>query len=147
MFAQNGEGSSVVNRVQDGFWQGTRRALRDSGRSSATICVDRVDERVMGALVALFERTVSLYAELINVNAYHQPGVEAGKKAASDVLALQAKLMAAITGEPKNVAALAEEVGADAADCWPILLHLSVNRQDLHCARRDDPARAVFRKG
>ena len=33
----------------DGFWQGTRRALHDSGRSSATICVDRIDERVLGA--------------------------------------------------------------------------------------------------
>jgi len=130
----------------DGFWQGTRRALRDSGRSSATICVDRVDERVMGALVALFERAVAVYAELINVNAYHQPGVEAGKKAASEVLRLQAKLIAAITDVPKDVAALAAEVGADPADCWPTLLHLAVNRNDLHCARRDDPTRALFRK-
>ena len=131
----------------DGFWQGTRTALRDSGRSSATICVDRIDERVLGALVALFERTVAVYAELIDTNAFHQPGVEAGKKAAADVLALQAKLLAAVSDAPKDVAALAAEVGADPADCWPILLHLAVNRKDVHCAQRESPAEAVFRRG
>lgn len=130
----------------DGFWQGTRRALHDSGRSSATICVDRIDERVLGALIGLFERTVAIYAELIDTNAYHQPGVEAGKKAAGEVLALQGRLLAAITTEPRDVATLAGEVGADAADCWPILLHLAVNRKDVHCAHRDDPAKAVFRR-
>ena len=38
-------------------------------------------------LIALFERTVGLYASLVGINAYHQPGVEAGKKAAGTVLA------------------------------------------------------------
>ncbi len=128
----------------DGFWQGTRRALLDSGRSSATICVDRVDERVLGALVALFERAVAVYAEMIDTNAYHQPGVEAGKKAAADVLARQAQLLAAITDEPRDVETLAAAVGADPADCWPILLHLAVNRRDVRCAHRDEPARARF---
>ncbi|MEC9047139.1 MAG: glucose-6-phosphate isomerase [Planctomycetota bacterium] len=130
----------------DGFFQGTRRALHDSGRSSATICVDRVDERVLGALIALFERAVAVYAELINTNAYHQPGVEAGKLAAAEVLGLQAKLLAAVSSSPADVATLAGQVGADEADCWPILLHLAVNRPEIHCAHRDDPARARFRR-
>jgi glucose-6-phosphate isomerase len=43
-------------------------------------------------LISLFERTVGLYASLININAYHQPGVEAGKKAAGAVLALQSRV-------------------------------------------------------
>ncbi len=128
----------------DGFWQGTRRALRESGRSSATICVDRIDERVLGALVALFERTVAIYAELIDTNAFHQPGVEAGKKAAADVLALQAKLLACLDSEGRDVVALAASVGADPADCWPILLHLAVNRSDVRCTRRESPADAAF---
>ena len=42
----------------------------------------RLDARTLGALIALFERAVGLYASLVDVNAYHQPGVEAGKKAA-----------------------------------------------------------------
>ena len=45
--------------------------------------------RRVGALIALFERAVGLYASLIDVNAYHQPGVEAGKQAAAAALALQ----------------------------------------------------------
>ena len=46
----------------------------------------------MGALISLFERTVGLYAELIDINAYHQPGVESGKKAAAKILELQANI-------------------------------------------------------
>ena len=45
-----------------------------------------MNERIVGALIALYERGVSIYASLVNINAYHQPGVEAGKKAAAAVL-------------------------------------------------------------
>ena len=30
--------------------------------------------RSVGALIALYERAVGLYASLVNINAYHQPG-------------------------------------------------------------------------
>ena len=128
----------------DGFWQGTRTALFEKGRASATLCVDRLDERVLGALIALFERTVSIYAELIDVNAYHQPGVEAGKKAAAVVLDLQARLMAALTAQPAATRELADRVGADAADCWPILQHLASNRAEIRVAQGHDPEAARF---
>jgi glucose-6-phosphate isomerase len=65
----------------------------------------------VGALVALFERAVGFYASLIGVNAYHQPGVEAGKKAAAAVLALQGKVLAALTPEPRDAPALAAAAG------------------------------------
>ncbi|MFT4840718.1 MAG: glucose-6-phosphate isomerase [Planctomycetota bacterium] len=128
----------------DGFWQGTRTALYEKGRRSATIAVDRVDERVLGALVGLFERTVSIYAELIDTNAYNQPGVEAGKKAAGVVLDLQGKLLAAITTDAQSVIALAAKVSADPADCWPILQHLAANRSHVHVVRGHEPADATF---
>jgi len=47
-------------------------------------------------LIALYERAVGLYASLVGINAYHQPGVEAGKKAAAAVLDLQRKVVAAL---------------------------------------------------
>ena len=50
----------------------------------------------LGALIALFERTVGIYAELIDINAYHQPGVEAGKQAASKILYLQSEIELAL---------------------------------------------------
>jgi glucose-6-phosphate isomerase len=130
----------------DGLWQGTRGALFEKGRTSATIGVDRLDERVLGALVALFERTVAIYAELIDVNAYHQPGVEAGKRAAAEVLALQQNLLVALGDEPKDVRALADAVTADPADCWPVLQHLAANRPEVHVIGGHDPATATFQK-
>jgi glucose-6-phosphate isomerase len=63
-----------------GFLFGTRRALYEAGRESLLITVRRVDARTVGRLIALYERAVGFYASLVNINAYHQPGVEAGKK-------------------------------------------------------------------
>jgi glucose-6-phosphate isomerase len=94
-----------------GFLQGTRSALTEGDRQNLTITLRRFDARSLGALVALFERAVGLYGELINVNAYHQPGVEAGKKAAAEVLALQARLEALLAdGQPRDLAAIAQSL-------------------------------------
>ncbi|MBX3463009.1 MAG: glucose-6-phosphate isomerase [Planctomycetes bacterium] len=128
----------------DGLWQGTRRALFDKGRHSATLGVDRLDERVLGALIALFERTVAIYAELVDVNAFHQPGVEAGKQAAAQVLALQGRLLAALGAEAQDVRGLAAKAGADPADCWPVLQHLAANRPEVAVVHGHEPARARF---
>ena len=75
-----------------GFLQGTRTALTNQNRQSITITMGEFNVRNLGALIALFERAVSFYAELININAYDQPGVEAGKEAASDVILYQQKV-------------------------------------------------------
>jgi len=75
-----------------GFLQGTRTALTNQNRQSITITLSEFNVKNLGAIVALFERAVSFYAELININAYDQPGVEAGKKAASDVILYQQKV-------------------------------------------------------
>jgi glucose-6-phosphate isomerase len=97
----------------DGFFQGTRRALHDNGRESITITIGQLSPFSVGVLIALFERTVGLYARLININAYHQPGVEAGKKAAAAVISLQNRVLACLKREsrgltPAEIAELAE---------------------------------------
>ncbi|MBI5774494.1 MAG: glucose-6-phosphate isomerase [Verrucomicrobia bacterium] len=76
-----------------GFFLGTRQALYDGGRESVTITIPKVCPFSVGVLIALYERAVGFYASLINVNAYHQPGVEAGKKAAESILKLQSNTM------------------------------------------------------
>lgn len=76
-----------------GFLLGTRNALSDAGRKSLTITLDCLDAYHMGALVALYERAVGMYAAYIGINAYHQPGVEAGKKAATIALSLQEAIL------------------------------------------------------
>jgi len=95
---RDGSGIEVEHDVTsgdflEGFLLGTREALYDNGRHSITITVPDVSPRTVGMLIALYERAVGLYASLVNINAYHQPGVEAGKKAAASVLDLQRKLM------------------------------------------------------
>ncbi|KAH9756326.1 glucose-6-phosphate isomerase 1 [Citrus sinensis] len=79
-----------------GMLQGTRSALYANDRESVTVTVQEVTPRSVGALVALYERAVGIYASLVNINAYHQPGVEAGKKAAGEVLALQKRVLAVL---------------------------------------------------
>jgi len=111
-----------------GFLAGTRKALDEAGRRSLTITIPWVDAATLGALIALFERTVSFYASLVDVNAYHQPGVEAGKKAASAVLALQRALVKALDeGASGTAEELAATLGADAKDAFHVLRHLAAN--------------------
>ena len=106
-----------------------------------TITVPRVDARTVGALIALFERAVGLYANLIGINAYHQPGVEAGKKAAASVLALQAKVLAALSATPQTAEQIA---GGDAAETVYFLLeHLAANGR-ARVANPGDPVKATF---
>src|SRR5213596_947606 len=72
-----------------GFLRGTRSALYESGRESLTVSIYEVSAFNLGALIALYERAVGFYGSLVNINAYDQPGVEAGKKAATKLLQLQ----------------------------------------------------------
>ncbi|XAR62092.1 Glucose-6-phosphate isomerase [Bertholletia excelsa] len=85
--------------------QGTRSALYANDQESITVTVQEVTPKSIGALIALYERAVGIYASLININAYHQPGVEAEKKAAGEVLALQKRVIAVL-----NEASLKEPV-------------------------------------
>lgn len=112
----------------DGFLLGTREALSGNGRESMTLTVRRVDARTVGALIALFERAVGFYATLIHINAYHQPGVEAGKKAAASILELQKKLLAALTAAPQSAEELAAAAGEASAETAALILeHLAAN--------------------
>lgn len=76
----------------EGFLLGTRAALHENGRQSITITIGEVCERSLGQLVALFERAVGFYASYVEINAYNQPGVEAGKKAAQEILLTKKKV-------------------------------------------------------
>jgi glucose-6-phosphate isomerase len=97
----------------DGFLLGTRRALLESGRPSLTLTVPNVSPRSLGMLIALYERAVGLYASLVGINAYHQPGVEAGKKAAASVIELQRRVMGVLR-ERGPSGATCEELAAAA---------------------------------
>ena len=131
----------------DGFLQGTRSALTDEGRFNLSITMQKLDARSLGALIALFERAVGYYGELVNVNAYHQPGVEAGKKAAAALLDLQARLEQAM-GQKRDhsLAELQQLMGLPSPEpLYWILRHLCANRRQI-TARGDwgKPESLVF---
>jgi glucose-6-phosphate isomerase len=108
-----------------------------------------VSPRSIGALIALYERAVGLYAELIDVNAYHQPGVEAGKKVAAAVLSLQEKSVAHLASvpEPQTAEQVAEAVGQpqEMETVFKVLEHLAVNGRGIAMEADDSPRETVFR--
>ena len=111
-----------------GFLLGTRDALSEKSRESITITVPEVSASVVGQLIALYERAVGLYASLVGINAYHQPGVEAGKKAAGGVLELKKRIVATLApGKSFTAEALAAELGVDPEPVFKVLEHLAAN--------------------
>ncbi len=85
-FTDGSQHQDTAGDYLQGFLRGTRKALAEKGRPSMTISLPQIDATSLGALIALYERAVGYYAFLIGINAYHQPGVEAGKKAAEAFL-------------------------------------------------------------
>lgn len=125
-----------------GFLLGTRQALHEKGRESMTLTLPDVSPRSLGAVIALFERTVGLYASMVGINAYHQPGVEAGKKAAGTVLALHRAALKALRASPGKAFTadeLAQTLSApeQAEVVYHVLTHLAANPADHGVERAD----------
>ncbi len=110
-----------------GFLRGTRAALHGSGRESMTLSISEVSPFTLGMLIAIYERAVGFYASLVNINAYHQPGVEAGKKAAAVFLDLLQAVRQALSATPRAAEEIATALSADPEDVWHSLTHLAAN--------------------
>lgn len=127
-----------------GFLRGTRKALAEKGRESITLSISELNAFSLGMLIALFERAVSFYASLVNINAYHQPGVEAGKKAATDFLNQLAQVHGALSGTGITADEAAAKLGIDAEDAFHMLNHLAANGQAQRAAIGETPAQDQF---
>src|SRR6266480_3179721 len=122
------ENSFTSGDYLHGFLRGTRSALYESGRESITVSIAEVNAFNLGALIAMYERAVGFYASLVNINAYDQPGVEAGKKAATRLLQLQKQVRAKLmTGAGKTAEEIARSIDADPEDVFHVLRHLASN--------------------
>jgi glucose-6-phosphate isomerase len=119
-------GTTSADYLQ-GFFRGTRKALHAAGRKSLTLSIPKVTPFQLGLLIALFERAVSFYASLVNINAYHQPGVEAGKKAAGTFLETLNSVRAKLTSTPQAAEQIATAISADPEDVYHCLTHLAAN--------------------
>ena len=119
-----------------GFLLGTRRALYENGRESITLTIRHVCPGSVGKLIALYERAVGFYAALVGINAYHQPGVQAGKKAADVVLGLQRKILAHLRAHRSaafTAEAIAKAIGSanEVETVFRICEHLAANERGV----------------
>lgn len=110
-----------------GLLLGTREALWERGHPSISLSLSTLDAYRLGALIALYERAVGLYAARIGINAYHQPGVEAGKKAAARILAAKGAILGALGPDWRSAGQIAAAAGVDPEVAWQLLTRLAAN--------------------
>jgi glucose-6-phosphate isomerase len=128
-----------------GFLRGTRAALYEKNRESITVSIPEANAFSIGALIALYERAVGFYGSLVNINAYHQPGVEAGKKAATRLLELQGAARERLGRDSgKTAEEIARKIDADPEDVFHALLHLASNDPSVQISRGEGPSEDKF---
>ncbi len=128
-----------------GFLLGTRAALRERERPTVTLRVRDASAESLGMLVALFERAVGYYAELVNINAYHQPGVEAGKRAAKDALTTLQQLHIRLTDVPQSVSELCPP-GCRLSNAARLLEHLAATGRAIVHHNDTDPLQDRYQR-
>ncbi len=128
------------------FMLGTKKALESHGKHTMIVTIPTADAYNVGQIIAINERAVGLYAELIHINAYHQPAVEFGKKAAGSLIETKNKAKAALvaSGKPMTAEKLAAEVGAETDDVFRLMLHLAENDPQLKVEYKEPVYESVF---
>lgn len=99
--SENGEGSVIEKTLFDGqelmhqktmgklfgaMATATRDAMEQQGIQSLTLTTDVLDERSIGALFMILELVVGTLGDALGIDAFDQPGVEAGKVIARKLL-------------------------------------------------------------
>jgi glucose-6-phosphate isomerase len=126
------EPDTTAGDYLQGFLLGTRDALFEKGRQSITITLADASAATIGKVIALFERAVGFYGSLVGINAYHQPGVEAGKKAAASILALKQQLLQVLRAAPGQAFTAGQlaaklKLEANAEIIFKLLEHMAAN--------------------
>ncbi len=75
-------GARTLKELFQAERDGTRIALTEAGRPNGTLLLKKIDPHQVGQLVQLLELSVAVMGEHYDVDAFDQPGVEAGKVAA-----------------------------------------------------------------
>ena len=84
-------GGKTLNQLIEAERQGTEYALLKAGRMSQTITLPCVNAGTIGQLMYFFELTTAYEGELLNIDAFNQPGVEESKVASYAVLGNEAE--------------------------------------------------------
>ena len=79
-------GGKSLNQLIEAERQGTEYALYKKGRMSQTITLPEVNAHTLGQLIFFYEMTTAYAGELLDIDAFNQPGVEESKIASYAVL-------------------------------------------------------------
>jgi glucose-6-phosphate isomerase len=94
---------------------------------------------------ACAERAVGFYGSLVNINADYQPGVEAGKKAATKLLQLQNQVREKLSADAgKTAEEIARSIGADPEDVFHVLRRLASNDPHVRVTGGGEPVDDKF---
>ncbi len=74
-------GGNTQNKLIKVEQEATEYALMKAGKMNMTITLPKVNENTLGQLLYMFEVSTGFCGELLNINAFDQPGVEEGKNA------------------------------------------------------------------
>ncbi len=74
-------GGTTQNKLIKVEQDATEYALMKAGKMNMTITLPKVNENTLGQLLYMFEVSTGFCGELLNINAFDQPGVEEGKNA------------------------------------------------------------------
>ncbi len=147
----NGESAIVGAESTSGdylnaFMLGVKKTLEEFGRRTMVVTIPEVTAYHIGQLIALYERVVGIYALFVGVNAYHQPAVEAGKRAANHMIKVKNALLQEITrrGGRRTAYHLSAAVGESADDVFRLLVHMAANDKRIGMERRDPYCDSVF---
>ncbi len=129
------------------FMLGTKKALENKGKRTMILTVPAADAYNVGQLIALFERTVSIYAQLIHINAYHQPAVEFGKKAANGLIDLKNASLKALASSGKAMTAqeIAQAVDGDPVDIFRLMFHFAANNDSVEMETKEPVYESTFK--
>ncbi len=79
-------GGQSLGQILAAERQATQRALEEAGVESLHLSLEERSERSFGAYVSVMELVVGALGEALDINAFDQPGVEAGKKIVRQIL-------------------------------------------------------------
>ena len=95
-------GGKSLNQLIEAERQGTEYALYKKGRMSQTITLPEVNAHTLGQLIFFYEMTTAYAGELLDIDAFNQPGVEESKIASYAVLGNTSEKYQKKAAEMKN---------------------------------------------
>ncbi|MDI9520675.1 MAG: glucose-6-phosphate isomerase [Bacillota bacterium] len=95
-------GGKTLNQLIEAEYQGTQYALLRAGRMSQTITFPEVNEHTIGQFLYFYELVTAYTGELLDIDAFNQPGVEESKIASYAVLGNKGEKYLSKQNEMKN---------------------------------------------